>query len=143
MTRVGRLQIGPGDRVHRDEVHLHRDSAQKLDHPVRVLDRVVHALDQRVLDGDSPALRHRIASQCVGQLAEPVFSVHGHDLASVLVTHGVKRNGELHLPVEFLAEAIDLLDETAGRHGDTPLGEIDAVGMGQENQRASDCVVVV
>ena len=62
-----------------------------------------------------------------------MLAVHGHDLASISVSHRVKRDGKLHLTVEILSEAIDLRDEAARGHGDAPLGKVDAVGMRQQD----------
>ena len=44
------------DRVHRDQVHLHAQPAQQPRELARVVEAVVLAGDQRVLDGDAAAL---------------------------------------------------------------------------------------
>src|SRR5262245_53289715 len=47
----------PGDRIHRDEVHLHRNTSEELHQPIGGPEVVVHPADERVLDGDPAPAR--------------------------------------------------------------------------------------
>ena len=57
VSHVGRAKRRGVNRIHRDEVDLHRDATKQLDHLFGIPRRIVDPLDEGVHDGDPLSLR--------------------------------------------------------------------------------------
>ena len=121
---VGPFVRQAAHRVIGNEVQLALVFFQQLHEVLRVLEPVVHALEQDVLVGDDPVGRPGVMAAGLHELFEGIALVERYDRGSGPVVGGVKGNGQLELYLLF-GQLVDLRNQAAG-------GERDSAGADAE-----------
>ena len=120
---LGRLVEGHvGAGVPDDEVDLAAHAADERDELVGVLERVVDAAEQDVLEGDPLAVAQRDGRESFEEGGDVPFARDGHDGLADLVVGGVEADGQLGAD-GFFGEVEDAGKDAGGADGHARLGD--------------------
>src|SRR5574344_1808878 len=102
-----------------DQIHISEGSADEFGKFIGAFQRIVHAFQHDIFEGDAAAAILFVIMDRFHQLIERISLRDRHDLLADLVIGGVQGNREVDLKT-FLRVFLDPIDEAAGTDGDVP-----------------------
>src|SRR3989304_5025926 len=137
----GALEPRSRKRIKGYEIYLRRYAFQKFNEAPRVLQGIVYALYEHVLERDEPPVFKRILFKGFKQFINGIFFVYRHEKASHLVGRSVKRDRYVH--VRFPAESSYGRNHPRGGKSHLPRRECHAFFVNKHPQKSRHLVVII